>query len=71
LREYGDNNSTDTLLNGLHIAYRFAYNGETIAAVSFKENDRLCWMKEGLTPSVQTAVASTIAVLRLRKNIYH
>ncbi len=70
LREHGDQNSIDTLFSTLYMAYQFRYKGETIAAVAYKENDRLCWMKKGLDQSVQTAVAATISILRLRRNIY-
>jgi hypothetical protein len=70
LRENGDQNSKDTLFSSLYMAYQFRYKGETIAAVAYKEHDRLCWMKKDLDDSVQTAVAATISILRLRRNIY-
>lgn len=71
VREPGDRNSSDTLMHGLYMAYRFSCKGETIAAVAYRDNDRLCWMKENMQQPVQTAIAATIAILRLRRNIYH
>ncbi len=70
LRENGDQNSIDTLFSNIYMAYQFRYRGETIGAVAYKESDRLCWMKKGVDKSIETAIASTISILRLRRNIY-
>lgn len=70
LREPGDRNSIDTLFSTLYMVYRFSYNGETIGAVGYKENERICWIKESLDQNIKTVLAATISILRIRRDIY-
>jgi len=70
LREPGDQNSTDTLFKGLHMVYAFKINNEVVAAVAFKDMERICWMNPVLSGDNRTAIAGAIAVLRLRRDIY-
>jgi hypothetical protein len=70
LRDHPNANTLDTLFSSLYMAYEFRYKGEIIAAVAYKDNDRLCWIIPTLEPSIKNAVAATIAILRLRRTIY-
>lgn len=70
LRDAGDQQGIDTMFRSLHQVYAFRCNNRIIAAVAFKDMDRLCWIDTHLNNETRIAVAGAMAALRLRRDIY-
>jgi hypothetical protein len=62
--------SVKRLFTSLNMVYAFTYNNEVIAAVSFKDYGRYCWIKTGLDTTIRHVIANAAVVLSLRRQLY-
>lgn len=59
-----------SLLATTGMVYAFSVEGEVVAAVSFKEPDRRFWIRENLDQQVKDVIATSAALLTIRRNMY-
>jgi hypothetical protein len=63
-------NNPISLLASINMVYAFTYKNEVVAAVSFKEADRMFWINEELDEPVKDVIAATASLLTIRRDIY-
>ncbi len=70
LREKSSQAAPEKNFSSLNMVYAFTYQNEIVAAVSVKEARRKFWIKESIDEKMKDAVASTAAILIMRRNLY-
>lgn len=64
-------NDMKVLFTSHNIVYLFTYNNENIAAVSYKQKDKMFWCRDDLDSNIKTVVASAASLLCLRNDLYY
>jgi hypothetical protein len=60
-----------SLFTSLNMVYLFTWNGEDVAAVSFKLMDKKFWCRDDLDSEIKTIIASAATLLCLRNDLYY
>jgi hypothetical protein len=65
-----DRTDVSSLLATMNMVYRFTWNNQVIAAVSFKDAEKRFWLHEKANPQLAQVIANATMVLTLRRQLY-